>query len=297
MVKRRCPACAATAERVLGQKNDLQVSSCRSCGTLYTYCATGPGAGEDYDVYYHEANLTVPPFIDKLLDEIITDFAPFRQNNRLLDIGCGAGSLLEAARRAGWEAEGVEVSRPSVEHVRRAGFKVFHGELAAAQYAAGQFDVVTASEVLEHVPDPQAMLAEIARLLRPGGLFWGTTPHGRGLSALLLGVAWSAVHPPEHLQLFSLAGMRRLLRGAGFRGARITSRGVNPFEIWHALRHGSAANGGSAPAADGFNRVATGYQLNEALTRNAATKLVKSVLNGMLSAARLGDSIKIWAVK
>ncbi len=296
MIERRCPACAATAERGLGQKNKLQISSCRSCGTLYAYYATGAGASENYDVYYHEANLTVPAFIDKRLDEIITDFARFRQSNRLLDIGCGAGSLLQAAQRAGWEAEGVEVSRPSVEHVRRAGFKVFHGELSAARYADEQFDVVTASEVLEHVPDPQMMLVEIARILRPGGLFWGTTPHGRGLSAQLLGIAWSTVSPPEHLQLFSLAGMHRLLKGAGFRSARLSARGVNPFEIWHALRHGKLAHGSEAPVAD-FNRVATGYQLNEALTRNAATKLVKSTLNGALAAARLGDSIKIRAVR
>ena len=76
------------------------------------------------------------------------------------------------------------------------------------------FDVVIASEVLEHVLDPHAMLVEILRVLRPGGLLWATTPHGRGISARLLGLEWSNVCPPEHLQLFSVAGICRRQAGS-----------------------------------------------------------------------------------
>jgi SAM-dependent methyltransferase len=301
MAMRCCPACGSTARRARGQKNNLELNSCRACGTLYAYRANSAGADarEDYDAYYHEANLTVPAFVDKRLNEIVAEFAPFRRSNRLLDIGCGAGTLLQAARRAGWEAEGVEVSRPAVEHVRGLGFTVFHGELAAAQHRAAYFDVVTASEVLEHLPEPGAMVAEIARILRPGGLFWGTTPHGRGLSACALGLRWSNVQPPEHLQLFSLGGVRTLFAAAGFRRVRLAARGVNPFELWHALRHGAGGQGpaGTPPDAPSFDRVASGYQLNESLTRNGAARLLKGSLNAVLSAARCGDSIKIWAVK
>jgi SAM-dependent methyltransferase len=296
---RACPACGAARGRGRGRKNDLEVASCDGCGTLYALSA--PGAAGGYDDYYDAANLSVPTFVDRRLDEIVAGFAPYRRTNRLLDIGCGAGSLLEAARRAGWEAEGVEVSRPSVEHVRARGFEVFYGELERARYPAASFDVVTASEILEHLPEPKELLREIARVVRPGGLFWGTTPHGRGLSARALGVGWSAVHPPEHLQLFSLSGLRGLLASAGFRRVRLTSRGVNPFELWRAMRRGGAAAAASAEAlgasVEHFDRVATGYQLNEALTRNRATRLAKGAVNGLLSAARCGDSIKIWAVR
>jgi SAM-dependent methyltransferase len=295
---RSCPACGTNTGRERGRKNNLLISSCRACGTLYAHYANGAGQSEDYDAYYHEANLTVPAFIDKRLDEIVAAFAPYRQSKRLLDVGCGAGTILQAARRAGWAAEGIEVSRPAVEHVRAAGFKAFHGELAAAHYPAGSFDVVTASEVLEHLPDPQPMLVEIARILRPGGLFWGTTPHGRGLSARALGLKWSTISPPEHLQLFSLGGLRRLLKQSGFRRVRVTSRGVNPFELWHAWRQGAGGPEANGTAADaGFDRVATGYQLNEAMTSKATTRLLKSAINGVLGATHLGDSIRVWAEK
>ncbi len=307
---RRCPACGASAREELGEKNGLRVGACRDCGTLYARHreagAGGDGEDYDYDAYYHEANLSVPDFISRRLDEIFESFAPHRKSNRLLDVGCGAGSLLEAARRAGWDAEGTEVSRPAVEHVRAEGFKVFHGELAEANYPEGHFDVVTASEIIEHVPEPLPMLKEIARILRPGGLFWATTPHGRGLSARVLGIRWSTVSPPEHLQLFTLGGVRGLLRDAGFGSAHITSHGCNPYELRQAFRRGAASNEANgagvreqlkAQSAASNERVATSYRLNEALLKNPATRMLKAALNGALGAARLGDSIKIRAVK
>jgi len=299
MANRRCPACAEESGDKRGEKNGFQLISCGNCGTLYAYYSAGTREDFNYDAYYHEANLSVPAFITQRLDEIFSEFASFRRTNRLLDIGCGAGSLLQAARRAGWEAEGTEISPPAIEQARDAGFKVFHGDLVEAKYPDGYFDVVAASEILEHLPDPQAMLGEIARVLRPGGLFWGTTPHGQGLSARVLGHKWSTIAPPEHLHLFSLAGVRRILTAAEFTRIRVTSQGCNPYELWQVLRHGgnACAANGTLDAEAGFERVNTSYQLNEMLMRNFATRLLKASINSVLSAARLGDSIKIWAIK
>lgn len=302
---RDCPACGSRRASARGSKNGFDLLSCDSCATLYTASLPGAGGGEDYDAYYTDENLSAPDFIARRLDEIVATFAPYRRSNRLLDVGCGAGSFLEAAARAGWEAHGVEVSRPAVEHVRRLGFEVFAGELERANYPDGHFDVILASEVLEHVPDPRAMLGEVARLLRPGGLLWATTPHGRGVSARALGPRWSVVSPPEHLHLFSVASIRRALGEAGFRRVRIATHGTNPYEIVNGLRRraevaaeGGAAEGGAAATAHaGFDRVATSYRLNEFLSERPSRRAVKRVLNGLLNATRLGDSLKVRAEK
>lgn len=286
-------------------KNGLQVRSCRSCGTLYADHPPGArNAREDYDGYYNAQSLAVPEFVHQRLGEIIAGFAPYRRTNRLLDVGCGAGSLLRAAASAGWEAEGVEVSRTAAEHVRGEGFRVFCGELAEAEYPAGHFDVVTASEVLEHVADPQALVSEIARVLRPGGLFWATTPHGRGISARVLGLAWSNVSPPEHLQLFSRGGMSALLGAAGFRRPHIATHNMNPFEILAAWRQRLRKPGGSGDCAghgasvgEGFDRVASSCQLNAAMTGSPARRVVKAMINSLLDVSRLGDSLKVRAEK
>lgn len=315
---RRCPACKGDKGQTRGEKNGFALDVCLVCGTLYARQAVA--APLDYDGYYGESNLSVPEFIGTRLDEIVSSFEPHRATNRLLDVGCGAGSILEAARRAGWRAEGLEISRTAAEHVRAEGFEVFRGELAEARYPSAHFDVVTASEVLEHLSDPQEMLAEVARILRPGGLFWATTPHGRGLSGRVLGTDWSVVCPPEHMQLFSLGGIRVMLERAGFRRLRVTSRGCNPMELLHALRHrgedarpcvedddtvsrpsensfdaGSDAANAEEMSVEDFDRVESGYRLNEALLSNPATRALKAAVNTALGFTHLGDSIRIRA--
>ncbi|HEX8707888.1 MAG TPA: class I SAM-dependent methyltransferase [Pyrinomonadaceae bacterium] len=292
--ERRCPACdfAGRAER--GQKNNFQLVSCLKCKTLYTSRLPDAEHAEDYDSYYSDENLSVPDFINQRLSEIVGEFAGHRQNGRLLDVGFGAGTLMQAAARAGWTPTGVEISQRAVEHVGAMGFDVFCGTLAAARYPDNHFDVVTASEVLEHVGDPREVVAEIARVLRPGGLLWGTTPHVRGISGHALGLKWSVIAPPEHLQLFSLKGLKRMLAAAGLRRVRLTTQGVNPFEILQSWRSSRSAGGQQM---EGFNRVEAGYQLNRQLMSSPSRRVLKGALNGMLNLGRIGDSLKIWAEK
>lgn len=293
---RRCPACDSAAAQCKGEKNGFSLRSCRLCGTLFTAHLPDAASSHDYETYYHAQNLTTPDFVHQRLDELALQFLPYRKNNRLLDVGCGAGTLLQSARRAGWEAEGTEVSLPAVESVRNMGFSVFYGELAAADYAPASFDVVAAVEVLEHVPQPLELMEEVARILRPGGLFWATTPHGCGLSARLIGTQWSVVYPPEHLQLFSVRGIRTMLQRAGFSQIRTATNAMNPYEILHTIRSRRRSKvRGAQPGS--FKRVQTGYQLNESLTKSPSRKLVKNALNGILNASRLGDKLKVHGVR
>ena len=67
------------------------------------------------------------------------------------------------------------------------GSTVRSGELEQLDLPEASFDVVSSMEVVEHVPDVNALLRECRRLLRPGGALYLTTPHGRGISARLLG--------------------------------------------------------------------------------------------------------------
>ena len=289
----RCTACNSARGIKRGQKNGFDIILCRSCGTLYASRSEGAAGAHDYDNYYDQENLSVPDFINRRLDEIMAEFEPYRQNGRLLDVGFGAGSLMEAAARAGWTVSGVEVSQTAAEHVRGMGFDVFCGELADAKYPDGHFDVVTASEVLEHVPEPRPLLAEMARVVRPGGLLWATTPHGRGVSSKALGLKWSVLSPPEHLQLFSLGSMKAMLKEVGFRRVRVATHGMNPTEILSTWRGRSGNDAG----AEGSHRVETGYQLNEFMNQSKSRRALKNMINGMLNLSRLGDSLKIWAEK
>jgi SAM-dependent methyltransferase len=289
---RPCPACGCAAGEAKGSKIGFEMLSCSACRTLYT-SSVPTSAQEVYDEYYGPKEVSTPGFVGNRLDEIVAGFTTYRKSNRLLDVGCGAGSLLEAAGRAGWAAEGLEVSRSAVAYARGLGFKIFHGELSEAGYPTGHFDVVTAFEVLEHVPSPEPILQEIVRVLRPGGVLWATTPHGRGMSARVLGLRWSSVHPPNHLQLFSRRGICELLSSAGFRDTCLASHAVNPYEILYWLRNRRTVGPDEGRAA--FDHLTSAYQLNEYLTVTPLRRGLKRVVNGALSVCHLGDSLKIIA--
>lgn len=299
---RVCVACGSSHARKLGIKNELDIVRCHKCQTLYTPYSPWYSSEYFYLGYYLRPEETeTPQFVKQRLAEITADFASYRQSNRLLDLGCGAGDLLQAAQQHGWSGQGLDVSEHAAKHVRELGFQVFVGELEAAKFPAAHFDVVTAAELLEHVFEPRALVAEVARILRPGGLFWLTTPHARGLSARLLGLKWQCIWPPEHLQLFSIAGLRRLLSGAGFPDIHIDTTGGNPIEIWHAL--GGTWNGmgrakeGPQTVDQHFDRVLTSYELNESLMSSRSRRALKGTVNSFLNLSRLGDSMKVFAVR
>lgn len=285
---RLCPACKKTYARHIGNKNGYEIFVCRLCRTLFTGHVPLEHEAENYDKYYGESNLSVPDFIVERLKEIVSEFAGYRETNRFLDIGFGAGTMLETAQRLGWEPSGIEVSKPAVDQAVRNGFNVFHGSLREAKYPDHYFDVVTASEILEHLPDPQADLSEIVRILRPGGIFWGTTPSAGGISYKILRLDWSILSPPEHIQIYSKAGAELMLKEAGFEKIRFRTHGLNPSEI---LNHFKKIASGETD----FSRVESSYKLNESLTGSQFRKSVKGLFNGVLNMLKIGDSLKITA--
>src|SRR5262245_41085526 len=111
---RVCPACSSNENRKLGTKNELEIVCCSNCLSLYCPYTPWYTSGDYYDSYYQQCFCDEPPIVSKRLTEITAEFSRYRQTNRLLDVGCGAGSLLQTARDNGWNAQGVDVSLSSV---------------------------------------------------------------------------------------------------------------------------------------------------------------------------------------
>jgi SAM-dependent methyltransferase len=87
----------------------------------------------------------------------------------------------------------------------------------ATPFASETFDAVTLWDVLEHLPDPHAALAELSRVLRPGGRILLTTGDVGSLAARLSGARWHLYSLPEHLFFYSRRSLRLLLETHGFR--------------------------------------------------------------------------------
>lgn len=271
-----------------GRAGAFDVVKCSHCATLFT--ATLPASeeqAEDYSGYYDEKNLNVPAFVEKRLGEVASSLERYRTSGRWLDIGCGAGALLRAAERQGWSATGTEIAPNAVDVLREQGLDVRLGELDELGLEPGGFDVVSLVEVVEHVADPLALVDGAARLVRPGGAVYVTTPNGRSVSARLLGARWSLIAPPEHLLLLSRRGIRVLFERAGLLTKRVETHAINPHELRAAL--------GRRQPVGGCQRVNDAYALNESLSSGRVGRLVKRTVNGGLSLTGLGDSLKATA--
>lgn len=280
--------CQTSGARSLGQTNGFDIRSC-GCGTLFTAELPAATDEKDYEAFYAGGrSVPIPDFVLGRLGEIVASFERYRSLNRWLDLGCGAGTLLQAAVDGGWQAIGTEVAPAAVQAARAAGLDVRLGETGDLDLRSAGFDVVSMVEVIEHVHDPHALLGEAARMVRPGGALYLTTPHGRGISARLLRTRWSVVTPPDHLQLLSIHGLRAALDDAGLVVRSVSTHGLNPYELVAGLRHGRART-------QTHSNTETSYRLNESLSTRRSGVIVKRAVNGALTAVRLGDTLKVVA--
>jgi SAM-dependent methyltransferase len=288
---RACPACREPKSHALGRVADFDIRSCDRCKTLFTSrLPLVEDSTEYYASFYAEGrDIAVPDFVLDRLRGVVHSLARYRTTGRWLDIGCGSGTLLRAAGAEGWDAVGTEIAPAIVDAMRAQGLDARLGLTQELALPSGGFDVVSAIEVLEHVSDPDALIAEAARLLRPGGAVYITTPHSRGISGRLLGTGWSVVAPPEHLQLFSSAGIRSTLSRGGLRALSLATSGVNPYELATKIRVRRQAGRVDS------DTVCQSYQLNEMLSTHRVGTAVKRGANTVLSAVRLGDTLKVLA--
>jgi 2-polyprenyl-3-methyl-5-hydroxy-6-metoxy-1,4-benzoquinol methylase len=298
----KCPICDSIAKKNIGEKNSFRINECKGCLTIYVEKIEDSINYFDYSNYYGEDNLNIPDFIFDTYRNTIKDFEPYRNTNRFLDVGCGAGTLLDIGKELNWDVFGVEVSKPAAEHLSKRGLNVFHGTLEEANFPNNNFDVITCTEVIEHVTNPKELLKEIARIITPKGILWMTTPHSRGLSGRLLGANWSAVAPPEHLNLFSVESLKMCLEEVGFKKHLFISSGFNPFEIYQKFRKiGGQINRENVQKSEekkmspGFERVTMGYKLNKWFVSGKNKQKIKDSINFLLNKTNSGDTIKVWA--
>ena len=143
-------------------------------------------------------------------------YLPAKPNGRMLEIGCGGGTMLQAMKGRGWQVTGIDFDLQAVDNARAKGLDVFHGDLFDQEFAPASFDAILMSHVIEHLPDPAATLARCHALLGSGGRLVLVTPNVVGRLHDQYGSDWRGLEPPRHLTIFSRNSLERICRDAGF---------------------------------------------------------------------------------
>lgn len=170
-----------------------------------------------------------------------------RWKGRLLDVGCGNGSFLATMRGLGWEVVGVEPDAEAAKLAQeRFEIPVSLGTLEDARLPDRSFDAVTLCQVIEHLPDPFALLRECRRVLRPGGRVVVITPSFKSLGHHIFSESWRGLEAPRHLHLFSLSTLRTCAERAGLRVAKLRTTTCLARWRW-AFSRLMRCNGKAAP--------------------------------------------------
>lgn len=216
-----CPLCLSEDGRPSRGRAGLALVACRGCGSAQLDGRRHPYQPEAlYDASYFGPWDMRPgsPAWTQRAETAAARLALLSRlgaSGRLLDVGCAGGYLVAEAVRRGFDAHGLEISTHAAAVAETvAPGRITQGVLETVGLAQESFDVVTAFDVVEHHPQPEALLGRIRALLRPGGFFCATVPDRSSLSAFALRSAWPH-YKLEHRFYPSRTGLRLLLARTG----------------------------------------------------------------------------------
>jgi SAM-dependent methyltransferase len=229
----KCPICRQRNEtKAVGACVGYRLLECPACRVVFSDPMKGPGAEwyESSDLYFMGHHL--PAQLTWQHKEFIRRHP---EGRTLLDVGCGEGVFLSAARDAGFEVWGLDFDRVNIANAKkRYGLKrIFPLSVEAfCRTKRMRFDLVTFYEVLEHMENPKVFLGQVRRLLKPGGRMVLSCPNrNRTLDSMRGGD-----FPPNHLTRWSASALRHFVESNGFKVECLNVKPFSPEEVSGFLR-------------------------------------------------------------
>jgi 2-polyprenyl-3-methyl-5-hydroxy-6-metoxy-1,4-benzoquinol methylase len=230
-----CPVCRSAEIKLIYTARSTQrqddcrwsVWECRAC--THQFINPQPSWQELEPYYSSSYNSYKPQHGSVLSDEQEIELAkqrgsfrhiPLPENKRVLDVGCGGGRFLRICKKLGAIELGVEPSKFGAQSARGQGLNIFEGTLESyvEQAPVGtEFDVITASHVVEHLPDPVETLRAMRQVLAPDGFIWIAVPNAAYPISRALKGNYYSTDLPRHLMQFTPASMLEAGRQAGLK--------------------------------------------------------------------------------
>ena len=283
-----CPGCAGTRCEPLFAVKGHPYVACPTCGSARLDPTPIDTAGQLYSDRYFVGGEDRGGYVDYDADARLhrrnaaarlrflgAAIRPDRPADAV-DVGCASGYVLDVYRDAGLRPHGVDVSAWARERAVARGHDV-HATLADALAAAPDLALVSFFQVLEHLPDPDAAVAEAAAALPAGGVLAVETWDRLSRIARLSGARWQQANPPSVLHLFTRTGLEKLADRHGLRVAKlsVTSKLVSPALVIGVVAHRLGRLGNpllKGVQAAGLGRLAIPYKLGDLVTMAAVKR-------------------------
>lgn len=233
MDKTNCLLCGSDQTEVIFQSKDFRLNNykktytfvrCHNCKLIFQ---DPPPSEKEMIVHYNQNVLYKDPKKLSKIKQYLHNYGlkkrskvitQNKQQGLLLDIGCGTGSFLEyMAQHTQFEVMGTEINEHNIAIIKENNsFPVYLGDLQQLEFPEKHFDVITLWDVIEHLPDPKALLNEAHKIIKNNGYLVLRVPNGDSLDFKIFREYWAGVDAPRHYLIYTKKTLSSFLEDSGF---------------------------------------------------------------------------------
>ena len=223
-----CAFCQFQSVKIIFRKGRFELYKCRNCGLAFVNPV--PNSNELKKFYsknyfkntsknfkgYEDYN-QLKEVLAKEATRKITFIRKYTQKKDLLDVGCGLGGFIKVAQKNGFKVSGNDISDFAIKKVSK-DMKIpfYPGPISEKVLPKSRFEIITAWDVLEHIPQISDAIKAISNSLKKDGLLFLTTPDLDSWDSRVFGRFWYGYKKiPEHLIIFSSKSIRKILEDSG----------------------------------------------------------------------------------
>jgi 2-polyprenyl-3-methyl-5-hydroxy-6-metoxy-1,4-benzoquinol methylase len=288
MKNRSCLICESKDLYALAGYEANNLIKCKNCRFVFmSNIPTNEELQNHYSTYSYGQQQYLSPLTIQSFNDVLDQFEQYRKLNRLLDVGCGQGWFLDAAKERGWQVYGTEYSDKAVELCSLRGIEMKKGILDPTDFKGLEFDVIFSSEVLEHINNPVSELSNMNILLRKGGLLYLTTPNFNTYLRYILKDKYNVISYPEHLSYYTAKTLDKVLIKTGFKKKKLLTTGIS-------LTRFETSKGKNSELISEYTK---DEKIRKLLSSNALMKQFKKMINRGLTFSRLGITLKAYYEK
>jgi SAM-dependent methyltransferase len=220
-------------DRHYGIPGVFNIDTCKDCRLVFLNPLFNDDEAKKFyseDDYYAYHEPFALPTTKNSLFQRIKNFLPFKFSTseiefnkvgRMLDIGCGNGWVLYQYKAKGWAVSGVEPSKAAADIGNKEDLGIKNSTLLRANFSKEEFDFIRSNHSFEHIYNPNEVLEEIHRILKPDGKLLIGIPNFAGINSKIAKKYWYYLGAPVHPFNYSTSNIKQLLTKHGFKVTRV----------------------------------------------------------------------------